>query len=236
MSSSSLGHEALRERRFMARMAEQAGRHKDMVDIATEIVLSSEGEVPYSDRQLFAAAYRHLIVPRRASWRILASSSASTAKLNHIQKEYLAGVEHELEELCWKVVDVINKIMPLQKSDKAKLFFYKMKGDYFRYLAEISMFRGYSSSTMPDTVQAARRAYEAAYSLAQQYWGPTDPNYLGLVLNFAVFEKEILGHHDYACRMVEEAFSAAVQALEKPGSHRHTDVTPVLQLLRENLI
>merc|ERR1719326_2361382 len=79
MSSSSLGHEALRERRFMARMAEQAGRHKDMVDIATEIVLSSEGEVPYSDRQLFAAAYRHLIVPRRASWRILASSSASVS-------------------------------------------------------------------------------------------------------------------------------------------------------------
>ena len=65
---------------------------------------------------------------------------------------------------------------------------------------------------------------------------PLSPHAAGLVLNFAVFEKEILGHHDYACRMVEEAFSAAVQALEKPGSHRHTDVTPVLQLLRENLI
>ena len=132
---------------------------------------------------------------------------------------------------CVVVVVVAVAVVVLRVPDAACVAarFGHCAGDYFRYLAEISMFRGYSSSTMPvrphtgpcavcccgvgekrkekegegeegeeeakthththththpamrvqDTVQAARRAYEAAYSLAQQYWGPTDPNYLG---------------------------------------------------------
>ncbi|EGD75535.1 14-3-3 family protein [Salpingoeca rosetta] len=225
----------VKEQRFMARMAEQAGRFTDMVDVVRDIVLATEGEISSTDRHLFAAAYRHLVVPRRASWRILASSQPAK-QLQSKQEEYLRSVEKELVDLCWDVVDVINKIMPRLHTKEAKLFFYKMKGDYFRYLAEIDAFWGHTGTVMPDTVKAAKSAYENAYTLAHECWGPADPNYLGLVLNYAVFEKEILGNTGLACRMTEEAFESALEALDGLRNADHRDVSAIMQLLRDNLI
>ena len=46
-------------------------------------------------------------------------------------------VEEELEGICQGVLDLLNeKLIPSATETDSKIFYLKMKGDYFRYIAE----------------------------------------------------------------------------------------------------
>lgn len=63
----------------------------------------------------------------------------------------------------------------------------KMKGDYFRYIAEFS-----SGSNRETAAQDSQTAYNAAYEESKERLPSTHPVRLGLALNFSVFYFEIL--------------------------------------------
>ena len=75
----------------------------------------------------------------------------------HIHK-YKHKIEGELETICSEILDIIkNDLIPHSESDEGKVFYYKMKGDYHRYLAEfqagdnrsVTSFISYLSSYLP---------------------------------------------------------------------------------------
>ena len=52
-------------------------------------------------------------------------------------KGYKGKIETELYNNCISIVNTVkNKCMPLASDDESKAFFYKMIGDYYRYVAE----------------------------------------------------------------------------------------------------
>jgi len=52
-------------------------------------------------------------------------------------KGYRQKIEKELEDICNDVLRLLdNPIIPNSKNPEAKVFYYKMKGDYYRYLGE----------------------------------------------------------------------------------------------------
>ena len=54
-----------------------------------------------------------------------------------IIKDYKAKIETELVEICDDILSIIEEnLIPNSSSEEAKVFYYKMKGDYHRYLAE----------------------------------------------------------------------------------------------------
>jgi len=66
-------------------------------------------------------------------------------------------------------------------TSESKVFYYKMKGDYHRYLAE-------STTGEPRTASSEKAlvAYKAASDASQELL-PTNPIRLGLASNFSVF-------------------------------------------------
>ena len=90
------------------------------------------------------------------------------------------------------------------EDDESKVFYMKMKGDYYRYLAEVA-----GSQEKGDVTKKSEEAYDAAYKEAEKM-APTHPIRLGLALNFSVFYYEIQNKPDRACEMAKKVGDGTV--------------------------
>ena len=80
-----------------------------------------------------------------------------------------------------------------------QVFYYKMQGDYQRYLTEFQ--QGDARAASADK---ALQAYQSATTLTNQDMAPTHPIRLGLALNFSVFYFEILNSPERACSLAKQ--------------------------------
>ena len=183
---------------YMAKLAEQAERYDEMVE-AMKKVAHLDVELSVEERNLLSVAYKNVIGARRASWRIISSieqKEENKGQEGHVKliKEYRSKVETELNSICKDILDVLDKhLIPSSTTGESKVFYYKMKGDYFRYLAEFLV--GEERKT---PVESALEAYTSASEVANSELPPTHPIRLGLALNFSVFYYEILNSPDRA--------------------------------------
>merc|ERR1712032_359438 len=92
---------------------------------------------------------------------------------------------------------------------ESKVFYQKMKADYYRYIAE---FR--DGKPKAEAAENARKAYEEAQKLADKDLAVTHPIRLGLALNFSVFQYEVLSNPEEACKMARTAFEDAIAELD----------------------
>ena len=54
-------------------------------------------------------------------------------------KEYREKVENELRDICNDVLRLLDDfLIPKASNAESKVFYLKMKGDYFRYLSEVA--------------------------------------------------------------------------------------------------
>merc|ERR1712223_1030495 len=220
---------------YKAKLAEQAERYDEMV-ASMKTVASMDVELTVEERNLLSVAYKNVIGARRASWRIISSieqkeeNKAAEDKLKMI-KAYRSQVEKELRDICGDILSVLDKhLIPCSDTGESKVFYYKMKGDYHRYLAEFA--------TANDRKEAAENslvAYKAASDIALTELATTHPIRLGLALNFSVFYYEILNSPDRACRLAKAAFDDAIADLDSLSEESYKDSTLIMQLLRDNL-
>jgi len=220
---------------YQAKLAEQAERYDEMVE-AMKAVAKMESELTVEERNLLSVAYKNVIGARRASWRIISSieqkedGKSNESKVQMIRK-YRETVEKELCDVCQDVLDILEKsLIPSATSGESKVFYYKMKGDYFRYLAEFA-----TGNERKTSAECSLVAYKSASDHANQDLPPTHPIRLGLALNFSVFYYEILNSPDRACRLAKAAFDDAIAELDTLSEESYKDSTLIMQLLRDNL-
>merc|ERR1712059_47360 len=105
----------------------------------------------------------------------------------------------------------------------------KMKGDYYRYLVEVSTGTGRT-----DLAEKSKAAYVDATDAAKEL-SKTHPIKLGLALNFSVFFYEIMNDSKEACTLAKTAFDEAIAELDHLKEDSYKDSTLIMQLLRDNL-
>lgn len=220
---------------FQAKLAEQAERYDEMVE-SMKKVAGLNVELTVEERNLLSVAYKNVIGARRASWRIISSieqredGKAGELKMKMI-KEYRQTVEKELKEICSDILAALdNHLLPAAEAGESMVFYNKMKGDYFRYLAEFAV-----GNERKEAAESSLVAYKAATDLAMSKLPPTHPIRLGLALNFSVFYYEILNSPDRACRLAKAAFDDAIAELDTLSEESYKDSTLIMQLLRDNL-
>ncbi|KAJ9172804.1 hypothetical protein P3X46_016011 [Hevea brasiliensis] len=220
---------------YVAKLAEQAERYDEMVD-AMKNVAKLDVELTVEERNLLSVGYKNVIGARRASWRILSSiEQKEETKGNEFNvkriKEYRQKVESELTNICNDIMIVIDEhLIPSASAGESKVFFYKMKGDYYRYLAEFK-----TGNEKKDAADHSMKAYETATTAAGAELPPTHPLRLGLALNFSVFYYEILNSPERACHLAKQAFDEAISELDNLNEELYKDSTLIMQLLRDNL-
>ena len=182
-----------------------------------------------------------MIGARRASWRILSSiEDKERAKSNEANsgqiKTYRSKVENELTSICEEILTILdNHLIVDSASDESKVFYYKMKGDYYRYLAEFL-----TGDDRAKVSGLADEAYAEATKIArdetpEKGLPPTHPIRLGLALNYSVFHFEIQNKPQEACALAKQAFDDAIAELDTLSEESYKDSTLIMQLLRDNL-
>ena len=195
--------------------------------------------------QLLSVAYKNVIGARRASWRVLSSieqkemereSGGEIDKVGLV-RGYKTRVEKELDTVCEEILAIIkDALLPHAESPESKVFYHKMRGDYWRYLAEFKL-----GPDKNEAAEQAKESYTAAQKVAQGHDGngeglpPTHPIRLGLALNYSVFYYEILSKPEKACELAKTAFDEAIAELDQLQEDSYKDATLIMQLLRDNL-
>merc|ERR1712160_231970 len=106
-------------------------------------------------------------------------------------------VEAELDDICGKILTLLDKNLIVKASSgESKVFYQKMKADYYRYIAEFT-----EGDKKTAAANNAKVAYEEAQKVAEKDLSVTHPIRLGLALNFSVFQYEVLSNPDEACKM-----------------------------------
>ncbi|TSV28441.1 14-3-3 protein zeta/delta [Bagarius yarrelli] len=217
-----------------AKLAEQAERYDDMAGVMKQVTEKGE-ELTDEERNLLSVAYKNVVGACRSAWRVISSieqkMKAESSDKEQIAKEYREKIESELQTICNDVLHLLDKFLIRTSSPaESQVFYLKMKGDYYRYLAEVAV-----GDNKTSIVDKSREAYQAAFDISKENMQPTHPIRLGLALNFSVFYYEILGSREQACELAKKAFDDAIAELDQLTEDSYKDSTLIMQLLRDNL-
>ncbi|SBS96009.1 14-3-3 protein, putative (14-3-3I) [Plasmodium ovale curtisi] len=199
---------------YRSKLAEQAERYDEMADamrtLVEQCVNNDKDELTVEERNLLSVAYKNAVGARRASWRIISSveqkeMSKANVHNKNVAATYRKKVEEELNSICQDILNLLTKkLIPNTSESESKVFYYKMKGDYYRYISEFSCDEGKKEAS-----NFAQEAYQKATDIAENELPSTHPIRLGLALNYSVFFYEILNQPHQACEMAKRAFDDA---------------------------
>ena len=223
-------------------LAEQAERYEDMAKAMKELVEKGD-DISKDERNVLSIAYKNIVGERRNAWRIVASIEKAYDDSDIRKKialDYLERIASEQKTICEEVLSLLEHfLIPNAKVNESKIFYLKMKGDYFRYLSEVK-FASRVVASHEKEVKESQKAYEEAYSISKEEMPAIDPIRLGLALNYSVFHYEILNQPEKACELASSAFDLAMsQELgidDSAGPNdNQKDAMLIMQLLRDNL-
>ena len=222
---------------YLAMLAEQCTRYEDMMSFLEEMVKTKTEDLTSDERNLLSIAYKNTISQDRQAIRTLLAYESKEAKKTdspylEFIKEYKAKVQKELEDLCNKINATIDSsLLPKATTDEAKVFYHKMKGDYYRYIAE--NIDGDLKKKYSDLGLASyNAALEASKSIDYK-----NPIKLGLALNLSVFYYEVVANRDEACKLAKETLDKSKDALQGVDEEEDEvkDAMSIVNLLQENL-
>lgn len=215
----------------LARMAEQMERYEDMVNNMVEYAKLGRG-LSSEERNLLSVAFKNVVGSKRSSWRVISNMEHRDTEMHNMASSYLQKISSEIEKICNDVVELIDNhlLASSQEDEESKTFYMKMKGDYFRYAAEVT-----STTERKKYAKLANGAYSEAYEISRNTMKPPHPIRLGLALNYSVFFYEIEDQRSKACDIAKQAFDEAIKDMDSVKMSSFKDSSLIMQLLRDNL-
>ena len=221
---------------YLSKLYEKAERFPDMVKSINKYV-ELDPKLTKEERNLLSAGYKNIISDKRSSWRLLNNlEQKEEEKKNTTQSAYIKEIKEKIEKELNSIVDEIQSmidkyLLPNAIDVENKVFYLKLKADYFRYKCEFT-----SDKEFDDACIKAEKAYKEAYEISNKEMPITNSTRLGLDLNFSVFYYEIKGLREEACTIAKTAFEEAMKCLDDLEKSKAKDTLLIIQLLKENLI
>jgi 14-3-3 protein epsilon len=212
--------------------------HRDKEAIETlKRLIELEPVFDKGRRSLFQAIYKQVIDSTRSTLSFVSAYYDLDCNLSNLERANFLRAKKEdlcakLLPVCKEAIQLIDQVLlPNAPDSQTLVFFNKLKGDFYRYVAE------YSDET--ESVAAANcgeESYTAAFA-ASNALPRADPVRLSLILNAAVFKYEIQKEIANASQMIE----SAVAEMQNEASFRELDresqreAYEVLSLMKQNL-
>ena len=220
---------------YIAKIYEQTERYEDMADTMRKLIAHKQ-ELNVEERNLFFVAYKKCVGPCRAAWRTISSieqkeeaqGSKHLAVLDQLKKK----IESELESYCNEVLELLDEILIKNTNDaEGRVFFYLMKGDYYRFIAEYASEAGRNKAK-----QQVLENYQHGLEISEkELVSTTHPTRLKLALNFSVFYHDILNDPHKARDLAQRAFDEAIAKIDEIHDDLFKDSIMEIGLIREYL-
>lgn len=220
---------------FLAKLYEKGKKYDEMLfNIKKFITL--EPQLSEQERSIFKSGFKNVICTKRISWRILKGLSKKeehkTSKHYSHLKELKLTVEKELKAICVDFHSLVDKyLLPNTQDHETKVFYLKLKADYYRYQAEFT-----TGSENNEAADKAEEAYKEAYEIADKNIPISNPIRLGLALNLSVFYYETRDMKEEACAIATNSFNEAMSVLDDLEKLKAKDTLLIIQLLKENIL
>ena len=220
---------------YLSKLYEKAEKYNDMFKYVNKFV-ELEPKLTKDERNILSSGYKNIVSDKRASWRILNNMEKREEKKNTSQisniREVKDNIEKELSQICDEIQKIIDKyLIPNARDTENKVFYLKLKGDYYRYKCEYL-----NGKDLEDVCIKADKVYKEALDIANKELPISNSTRLGLSLNYSVFYYEIKKLKDEAINIAKNAFDESMKILDDLEISKAKDTLLIIQLLKENLI
>ena len=119
---------------------------------------------------------------------------------------------------------------PPPGTDELKVLYYKMKSNYYRYLAEYA-----TDDAKGKATESACVAHVETNKIAENDLAVTHPIHLAMALNSSVFQADVFENTDEACEMTRVAFDDAITApvIDIPAVTQQTLDVPMSEMVKQ---
>ncbi|KAK6112862.1 14-3-3 family protein [Brugia pahangi] len=195
-----------------------------------QILIRNYGkELTKEERNFFAVFYKSLLDKFRKEYNMYMDLQREIPRreiLKHrILRDNMYRARYEVVTICKEVIDMIDHGILDTKNIELKIYFIKLRADYFRYWSGVV-----SEEQFFGIRKRAEDSYQLALELADKKLKKYHPIRLALMLNMSI--------HYYAvpCERIK-ALQLSMQAVTEGKDHIKSDpdIREVVDLLRDNL-
>jgi len=217
---------------LLAKLYENTEKFPLMVESINKFV-SLNPVLSQEERSLLNTGYKNIIAKQRVAWRELATKERAEENNKKI-KEYIYELRKEVEEEILsktkQVLEVLDKyLIPNASEKEVKIFYLKLKADFLRYRAEVTLDSEYETNYKESQI-----TYAEGHALAQTL-PISNAIRLGLALNYSVLYYEVILDKDEAVNIAKESYDEAMKIIDELDKTKSKDTILIIQLLKENL-
>ncbi|MCQ2816303.1 MAG: 14-3-3 family protein [archaeon] len=224
---------------FLTQVYEKANSNEGML-LGIKKCIEMDNKLSAEERRLFAMAYGNAVSKVRKNLRYVHHEIKKLSKDEKKNEKQLAilieirqNLMTEIKSYCEEVQDLIdNKLYIALKDEQLeeKIFYLKLKGDYFRYLCEII-----DDENLEALCDETESCYKNALEAAEENLPIANPIRLGVALNLSVFYAEIKKDKETAIEIANKAFNGAMNCLEELEKKQSKEILFLVKMLEENM-
>ena len=133
----------LEDKLYLARVCHLSNLHEETLKYIEEVIILKNGDINEEEKNLLFNSLKTLINFRRESWRTINALESKEIKNNSILlpkvTELKLTLADEIKKYINKGMELIDeKLLKDNISDELKVMYHKIKGDYLRYIIELT--------------------------------------------------------------------------------------------------
>jgi len=209
-----------------AELCSETERFTDMIQAVRPIIEHSTTALLPAHRELIHAAYKGRVLASLRQYHRVEKLEAREWREKYLLADYLAHIREEVRQTSREILDFIDyKFLVFEGSVEGVIFYQKIRGDYYRYMAEAGDC---------DAPVLSSQSYLKAMDRVSQL--PSfHPTRLSLVLNYSVFHHDIKKDLREATIIAKEGFDMAIKEVHVVEPRQYKEVMEYLDLIRDNI-
>ena len=220
---------------FLSKLYTKAELYKEVINFIKEFIKLNP-KLDKEECDILSTGFKNMITDKRNSWLTLNSMERKEKKkkINTAKeiKEIKNHIENEIRETCKDLQDLIDKyLIPKNDEDETKVFLYKLKADYYRYICEFAEGKEYE-----DSLIKAEEFYKKAYDISDKKLPIISCNRVSVALNYAIFLYEIKKDKKNGFDIAQKTFKDSMKFSEDLERPKFRDTLLIIHLLKENII